>query len=130
MNKKELYQKKLQAEFDQLSAEIDKLKAKAELAQADAQLDYYNEIEKLRSMRDEAKSKLAEFNNASDDAWEDFKEGMDSALKTLGNSLKSRSLFLGFRCGFKTSNLGPPIHPLIVPSSQGIKGPQGYVYSV
>lgn len=45
MNKKELYQKKLQAEFDQLSAEIDKLKAKAELAQADAQLDYYNEIE-------------------------------------------------------------------------------------
>jgi len=89
MNKKELYQKKLQAEFDQLSAEIDKLKAKAELAQADAQLDYYNEIEKLRSMRDEAKSKLAEFNNASDDAWEDFKEGMDSASKTLGNSLKS-----------------------------------------
>lgn len=88
MNKKELYQKKLQAEFDQLSAEIDKLKAKAELAQADAQLDYYNEIEKLRSMRDEAKSKLAEFNNASDDAWEDFKEGMDSALKSVTSKFK------------------------------------------
>jgi hypothetical protein len=42
-------------------------------------------------MQDTTSSKLVEFNNASDDSWEDLKTGMDSTLKTLGNSLKSAS---------------------------------------
>ena len=89
MSMKEIYQKKLQAQLDEWSAEIDILKAKADKAKADAQLEYYKEIEELRSMQEAASSKLAELKDASDDAWEDLKAGMDSAWNSIGNALKS-----------------------------------------
>jgi uncharacterized phage infection (PIP) family protein YhgE len=89
MSKKEIYQKKLQAQLDEWSAEVDKLKAKADLAQDDAQLDYHKEIEKLRAMQETGSSKLAELKDASDEAWEDLKVGMDSARNSIGNALKS-----------------------------------------
>jgi DNA repair exonuclease SbcCD ATPase subunit len=89
MSMKEAYEQKLQAQLDDWSAEIDKLKAKADSAEADAQLEYYKEIEELRSMQETASRKLAELKDAGDDAWEDLKAGMDSAWGSLGNALKS-----------------------------------------
>jgi len=89
MSMKNIYQKKLQAQLDEWSAEIDILKAKADKAKADAQLEYYKEIKELRSMQEAASSKLAEFKDASDDAWEDLKAGMDSAWNSIGKALKS-----------------------------------------
>lgn len=89
MGMKEAYQKKLQAQLDEWSVEIEKLQAKADKAEADAQLEYYKEIEELRSMQEAARSKLAELKDASDDAWEDLKAGLDSAWNSLGNALKS-----------------------------------------
>jgi uncharacterized coiled-coil DUF342 family protein len=68
MNMKVAYQKKLQAQLDELVAEIDKLKAKADKAEADAQLEYYKQIEELRMMQEAANSKLAELQEAGDDA--------------------------------------------------------------
>ena len=84
MNMKEAYQNKLQAQLDELSAEIVKLKAKAEKAQAGAQLEYYRQIEELRTMHESANSK-----DASDDAWEELTAGIDNAWDTIGNSIKS-----------------------------------------
>jgi alpha-beta hydrolase superfamily lysophospholipase len=91
MSMKEAYQKKLQAQSDQWSTDIDKLKAKADKAKADAQLEYYKEIEQLRTMQVAANSKLVELKDASDDAWEDLKAGMDSAWDSINNALKSAS---------------------------------------
>lgn len=91
MSMKEAYEQKLQAQLDEWSAEIDKLKARADDAEADAQLEYYKEIEELRSMQEEASNKLAELKDASDDAWEDLKAGADSAWDSLGSALKSAS---------------------------------------
>ena len=89
MSRKEAYQKKLQAQLDEWNAEIDKLKAKADKAEADAQLEYYKKIEELQSMQEATNSKLAKLREASDDAWEDLKAGIDSACNSLGNALKS-----------------------------------------
>lgn len=89
MSMKEAYQKKLQAQLDEWNAEIDKLKAKADKAEADAQLEYYKKIEELRYMQDSANRKLEKLREASDDAWEDLKAGIDSACNSLGNALKS-----------------------------------------
>jgi multidrug resistance efflux pump len=75
--------------LDEWSAEIDKLKAKVDKAEADAQLEYYKEIEELRTMQEAANSKLAELKEASDTAWEDLKAGIDSAWDSLGNALKT-----------------------------------------
>jgi multidrug resistance efflux pump len=88
MSMKEAYEKKLQAQLDEWGAEIDKLKAKADKAEADAQLEYYKQIEDLRSMQQAANEKLAGLKEASDNAWEDLKAGIDSAWDSLGNALK------------------------------------------
>lgn len=89
MSMKEAYEQKLQAQLDEWSADIDKLKAKVDGADADLQLEYYKQIEKLRSMKDTAEDKLIELKGASDDAWEDLKAGIGSAWDSLGNSLNS-----------------------------------------
>jgi archaellum component FlaC len=89
MSMKEAYEQKLQAQLDEWSAEIDKLKAKSDNAEADAQLEYYKQIEELRSMQETAGNKLTELKDAGDDAWEDLKVGIESAWYSLGNALKS-----------------------------------------
>ncbi len=89
MNAKEAYEKKLQARLDEWGADIDKLTAKAEKAQVDAQLKYYKEIEKLRSMQVAAGRKLTELKAASDDAWEDIKADAESAWDSLGVAVKA-----------------------------------------
>lgn len=89
MSMKDAYEEKLQAQLDEWGAEIDKLKAKADNAEAEVQLEYYKQIEELRSMQETARDKLNELKDASDDAWEDLKAGIDSAWDTLGKTLKS-----------------------------------------
>lgn len=89
MGMKESYEQKLRAQLNVWDAEIDKLKAKAEQAEADAQLEYYKEIEELRTMQETAHKKLDELKEAGDDAWEDLKAGADDALGSLAGALKS-----------------------------------------
>lgn len=89
MRMKEAYKKKLQAQLDEWSAEIDRLKAKSNKAQADAQLEYYKEIDELRSMQEGARSKLSKLKKAGDDAWEELTAGIDNAWDSIGSSLKS-----------------------------------------
>ncbi|MBR9874522.1 hypothetical protein L3V31_18740 [Vibrio sp. J1-1] len=89
MGMKEAYEKKLQAQLDEWGAEIDKLKAKADNAEADAQLEYYKQIEELRSMQEDANNKLAELRESSDDAWEDLKAGADSAWDSLSIAVRN-----------------------------------------
>lgn len=89
MGMKESYEQKLQAQLDEWRAEIDQLKAKADKADAEAQLEYYKEIEELRTMQETVYRKLDELRDASDDAWEDIKAGVDNALDSLGSALKS-----------------------------------------
>ncbi|MFO7831153.1 MAG: coiled coil domain-containing protein [Desulfuromonadaceae bacterium] len=89
MGMKEAYQKKLHAELDEWSAEIEQLKAKADKEEAESQLEYYKKIEELRTMQDQARSKLAELEQAGNEAWEDLKAGLDSARDTLSNAIRS-----------------------------------------
>lgn len=89
MSMKESYEQKLQAQLDEWGAQIDKLKAKADGAEADIQLEYYKQIEELRSMQKSASDKLSELKDAGEDAWEDLKAGIDNAWYSLGNAVKS-----------------------------------------
>ena len=89
MGMKEAYQSKLEAQLDEWTAEINKMKAKADKADADAQLEYYKQIEELRSKQETAQEKLEELKEAGEDAWEDLKAGMENAWNSLGNAMKS-----------------------------------------
>ena len=83
MSDKTAYTRKLEAEIEEWNAEIDLLRAKAKSASADAQLDYEQQIEDLKSKRDEMEGKLQELNDASAGAWEDVKRGVDRAWKDM-----------------------------------------------
>ena len=83
MNEKELYQQKKQAQLDEWKAEVDKLKAKASGVSADAQLELNKEIEALEGKIEEGKTKLAEIANASEDAWESIKDGVEFAWDSM-----------------------------------------------
>ena len=89
MKSKQAYEQKVQAQLDAWSAEMDKLKAKARQADADAQLELNDEIEKLQAKRQVAEQKFEELKAAGDDAWDDMKQGIDSAASALGSSLRS-----------------------------------------
>ena len=60
MNKKEAYQEKFDAQLREWSAKIDELKAKADQAKAEAKIEYYEQIEELRSKQAAAQTKLQE----------------------------------------------------------------------
>jgi hypothetical protein len=89
MSMKEQYEQKLQAQLDKWDSEIDKLKAKAEGAKADGQLEYYKELEELRTLQNTTKDKLMELKNSSDDAWEDLKAGVDNAVDSLNTAFNA-----------------------------------------
>lgn len=89
MSKKEAYEKKLQGQLNEWRAEIDKLKARTDSAEGDAQLEYYKQVEDLRTRQDAAREKLEELKAAGHDSWEGLKTGLDSAWDSLSRSVKS-----------------------------------------
>lgn len=94
MSEKESYRQKIRAKLDEWNAEIDKFEAKADQAQADAQLEYYEQLKKLRALQEEAGNKLDELDDAGDEAWENFKAGVDIAADAVDHALDSvRSRF-------------------------------------
>ncbi|WP_339135969.1 MAG: coiled coil domain-containing protein [Candidatus Electrothrix sp. GW3-4] len=83
MNEKELYQQKKQAQLDKWKAEVDKLKAKASGTSADAQLELKKQIKALQGKLEEGKTRLAEIADASENAWESSKEGVESVWDSM-----------------------------------------------
>ena len=82
-NDKELYQQKKQAQLDEWTAEVENLKAKASGASSDAQMDLNKQIEALEGKIEEGETKLAEIADASGDAWESIKDGVESAWDSI-----------------------------------------------
>jgi len=93
MSNKDAYVEKMQSKLDELDAQIDLLKAKASGASADAEIEFNEQIESLKKFQKKGKQKLAELNDAGEDAWEDIREGMDSAWNKVSaafNDAKNR----------------------------------------
>jgi hypothetical protein len=83
MRERELYQKERAAELDQWRAEMDRRAAWARNAGSDAQLEANRRIEALKEKLEAARTKLAELEEANDDAWHSIREGVDSAWDPL-----------------------------------------------
>ena len=88
MSKRHAYVKKLKAQLDVWNAELDQFEAKAMKAEADAKIRYQRRVEELRRIRDAANLRLTEIQGASEDAWEDLKEGAHSAWNSLKESFR------------------------------------------
>ncbi|GAB4357675.1 MAG: hypothetical protein Kow0060_11150 [Methylohalobius crimeensis] len=89
MNERDAYVQKMKAKLDEWNAELDKLSAQAEAAEADAKLEYQDQIDELEKLRNQARQKLGEVESASDDAWEDVRQGAEAALNEMNNAISN-----------------------------------------
>ncbi len=91
MNTKEAYKQKIEAELELAQAKLATFQAQAKNASADAHLAYKKQAGELESMFDNTKVKLKELGEASDGAWEQMKEGVESAWSTLSAAMHDAS---------------------------------------
>jgi len=79
MDTRDAFVAKLQAQLDEWNADLDKLEARARKAQADQTITDNEHVTALRQHRDDAQQRLAQMQQATGDAWEDMRQGMEEA---------------------------------------------------
>tara|TARA_Y100001933_G_scaffold138185_1_gene137107 strand:- start:378 stop:665 length:288 start_codon:yes stop_codon:yes gene_type:complete len=89
MKNKEEFIKTLHAKIDKWDAEIDRLSAKAAVLEAESREEYYQQLAELKAKRSQIEEKLEKVQQSSGDAWQDLKSGLDLALETMSEALKS-----------------------------------------
>ena len=87
MSEKDLYRQKMQAQLNEWKADLYKLKAKAEGADADTKLKVKKQIDSIEKKIQEGDAKLAELDEASNEAWDSVKDGVESAFSSLKSAL-------------------------------------------
>ncbi len=80
---REKYQEKIESTLDEWGEEIENLKKKADQVGTEARGKFREQIEDLRERQKTARKKLEELKGAGGEAWEDFREGAESALDEL-----------------------------------------------
>ncbi|MBN2428829.1 MAG: hypothetical protein JXK94_10885 [Deltaproteobacteria bacterium] len=76
-DKRTEFVEKLSAQMVEWDNQIERLKEKAESATSEAKFEYSKTIAALRGKRDQAAEKLQGIAMASDDDWEDMKDGAE-----------------------------------------------------
>jgi chromosome segregation ATPase len=76
---RDAYVERLKTQLGGWSADIEKLKARAGRISADARAEYEEQLAALREQRDALAAKVTELQEASDDAWDDVKKGVQAA---------------------------------------------------
>jgi len=86
MGLKDAYREKLEAQVEEQRARLELLRAKAKRAAADVKIMAYEEIGDADAKLGELKGKWKELGNASGDAWQDMKGGIEKAWGELTES--------------------------------------------
>ena len=87
---KDEYLKQMKTQYDELnyrwSRERDKFEAGLQHTSADARNEFEAKREEYRKFRSELKEKIVDLDVASDNAWEDLKDGADNSWKKLSKA--------------------------------------------
>ena len=98
MNTKEAFENKLEAKLQAWEKEIASTRARAEARKADAEVEaadakaqakLYAKIDGAKKSVDDARDRLENLRQASDDAWKDLKGGLEKTWKALGSTVDS-----------------------------------------
>jgi phosphoenolpyruvate carboxylase len=87
MSLRDAYKKKAEAELELAQAKLVEFKAKVKSMTADARVKYSSQVEDLEKGVEAAKDKLKELGNAGEEVWEKFKDGVESALRSLSKAI-------------------------------------------
>ena len=80
---KEAYEKKAQAELQEIQSKLILMKAKIDLRTADIQINASQQVEALQKKIQDFQKRFEGAQNASEDARDTFQEGLESALNDL-----------------------------------------------
>jgi hypothetical protein len=83
MELKDAYQDKINARLRAWRAKIEALKVRADQAEADQKIQYYEEIESLRTKQQKVQQKLEELRSAGANAWKEARAGVEAAWTDL-----------------------------------------------
>lgn len=83
------YLKKIESRLEEWDWEIARLKEKAEKAEADAKTLYHDELKVLRSKQEVARKRILELRDAGAQNWGKFKSGVEEALDDLKKAVDS-----------------------------------------
>jgi hypothetical protein len=89
MSTKEAYRQKIEAELELAQAKLAEFKTQAKSSAADARIKYAKQVDDLEQKIDATKAKLKEMGEASDDAWEQLKDGVESAWGALSTAIRN-----------------------------------------
>ena len=90
----ETYKSKLDAKIKEWNAEADKLQVKMQQGGADVQARFREQMATIRQKESEARAKLTEFGNATKNAGDELKVGLDKAINDFGAAVdKARAQF-------------------------------------
>ena len=89
MSTKDEYIRKMHSRLDQLNNEIDVLTAKVSHVEEKVRAEYRQQIDVLRSKRDDAQKRMNELQQTGESAWEDMKAGVELAWEAIGEALDS-----------------------------------------
>ncbi len=89
MSLREIYEKKIQTQLNELKSEIDELREKADQAETNLQLEYYTLIDELHLKLETANLKFHLLQQASDEKWDEFKSEFELVWDTLRGLINS-----------------------------------------
>ena len=89
MSTKEAYKQKIEAELELAQAKLAEFKAQAKIATADARIKHAKQADEIEQRVGATKAKLKELSEASGDAWEQLKDGVESAWGALSVAIQN-----------------------------------------
>ena len=89
MSTKEAYKQKIEAELELAQAKLDQFKAQTKISTADARIKYAKNVEEIEQRVSATKAKLKELGEASEEAWEQLKDGVESAWGALSAAIRN-----------------------------------------
>jgi len=89
MNSKDAYKMKIEAELEMAQAKLLAWKAEAKNFSANASLEFNKQVEELEKHFEHLKSMLKGLDEAREHSWDVVKDGVDTALNSLGKTLHS-----------------------------------------
>ena len=89
MSFKEIYEKKMQTQLNELKAEIDELRVKAEQVEINLQLEYYALIDELQVKLELANQRFQSLKQTGEEDWEEFKSEFELVWNSLRELIKS-----------------------------------------
>lgn len=86
VQRKEEYEKRIEAELDEFGSRIEQLKAKAQDAETEAKKEVNNAIEELRRKEKAIRNNLEQLKDQGAETWKEMKASIDGALEDLERS--------------------------------------------